>query len=173
MGLVQAAAPVAGDRLPGDQLGHAERWCRYYRSRLHHLPRRLQPASPGFSSVSSGGSCTSSQGGQLAGGSSLWNCFTQDKSLRFEVPEFLQVNCSSEALLSDMLQIWVNEIHIPAEHLQVVLVGHSMGGLSTLLAMERHSHKIGLAIFVAAVVTPSGKALADTPLHAMVRVLTP
>jgi alpha-beta hydrolase superfamily lysophospholipase len=55
----------------------------------------------------------------------------------------------------------------------VVLVAHSMGGLSLSLAMERYSHKIGLAIFVAAVVNASGKGLSDGPLYDMVRVLIP
>lgn len=44
---------------------------------------------------------------------------------------------------------------------QVVLVAHSMAGLNSLQLMEQFSHKIGLAIFIAAVIVPNGKALMD------------
>jgi predicted alpha/beta hydrolase family esterase len=44
---------------------------------------------------------------------------------------------------------------------QVVLVAHSMGGLTQLLLMERFSSKIGLAISVAAVLTASELSVFD------------
>lgn len=45
--------------------------------------------------------------------------------------------------------------------LQVVLVGHSMGGIANLMLMEMFPHKIDVAVFVAAVVIPSGVSLFD------------
>jgi len=36
---------------------------------------------------------------------------------------------------------------------KVILVGHSFGGISISLAMERFPHKISVAVFVAAFVT--------------------
>lgn len=44
---------------------------------------------------------------------------------------------------------------------QVVLVAHSMAGLNSLLLMEQFSHKIGLAILIAATIVPNGKSLMD------------
>jgi predicted alpha/beta hydrolase family esterase len=44
---------------------------------------------------------------------------------------------------------------IPATE-RVVLVGHSLGSLSLLHAMENFTHKISLAIHVAGVLLPSG-----------------
>ena len=43
----------------------------------------------------------------------------------------------------------------------MVLVAHSMGGLTQLLLMERFSSKIGLAISVAAVLTASELSVFD------------
>jgi len=43
--------------------------------------------------------------------------------------------------------------------MQVVLIGHSMGGLSCMLLTEQFSHKIGLVIYVAAILIPSGASV--------------
>ncbi|KAI5665955.1 hypothetical protein M9H77_15808 [Catharanthus roseus] len=40
--------------------------------------------------------------------------------------------------------------NLPAEEERVILVGHSMGGLSISIAMERFPQKIAAAVFVAA-----------------------
>jgi pimeloyl-ACP methyl ester carboxylesterase len=54
--------------------------------------------------------------------------------------------------------------------LQVVLVGHSMGGFANLMLMERFSHKIDFAVFVSAVLAPSGVPFhQDLPLLKLVR----
>lgn len=54
-------------------------------------------------------------------------------------------------------------LQIGGDGLQVVLVGHSMAGLANVMLMERFPHKIDLAVFVAALVVPSGIAFS----HAM------
>jgi pimeloyl-ACP methyl ester carboxylesterase len=57
---------------------------------------------------------------------------------------------------------------------QVVLVGHSLGGLSCLQFLEAFPHKIGLVIFLAAVVTPSGSSMTDSgPLTDLVQIIPP
>jgi predicted alpha/beta hydrolase family esterase len=48
---------------------------------------------------------------------------------------------------------------------QVVLVAHSMGGLSMTHAMEEFPHKIVLAIGVAAVLLLNGDSLDDSPTY--------
>ncbi|KAG0557865.1 hypothetical protein KC19_11G162600 [Ceratodon purpureus] len=54
------------------------------------------------------------------------------------------------------------------DHQKVVLIGHSLGGVSCLQFMESFSHKIGLAILVTAVLTPSGASVIDSgPLTAL------
>ena len=55
--------------------------------------------------------------------------------------------------------------------MQVVLVGHSMAGFALAQIMERFSHKISFAVFIAAVLSSSGVPLTnDTPLYAIVRL---
>jgi len=57
--------------------------------------------------------------------------------------------------------------------LQVVVIGHSMGGLSCMQLTESFSHRIGLVIHVATVVTPNAVSVMDCSelselvLHAM------
>ncbi|KAG0602080.1 hypothetical protein M758_11G158700 [Ceratodon purpureus] len=48
------------------------------------------------------------------------------------------------------------------DHQKVVLIGHSLGGLSCLQFMETFSQKIGLVIFLSAVLTPSGSPMSDS-----------
>jgi hypothetical protein len=43
-----------------------------------------------------------------------------------------------------------------------------MGGITLQQAMESFSHKINLAIFLAAITLPSGQALVELPLYDMV-----
>ncbi|KAG0568754.1 hypothetical protein M758_6G043300 [Ceratodon purpureus] len=51
---------------------------------------------------------------------------------------------------------------------KVVLVGHSMAGFALAQIMERFSHKISFAVFIAAVLSSSGVPLTnDTPLYAI------
>jgi alpha-beta hydrolase superfamily lysophospholipase len=52
--------------------------------------------------------------------------------------------------------------------LQIILVGHDLGGLSVTYAMEHFHDKISAAVFLAAMMLPSGY-----PLTFDVRILPP
>lgn len=56
---------------------------------------------------------------------------------------------------------------------KVVLVGHSLAGLTCMLLMERFSHKIGLVIHVAAVLTPNGVSLNESKVTDLIFKDTP
>lgn len=53
--------------------------------------------------------------------------------------------------------------------MQVVLIGHSMGGYTNMELMESFPEKIALAMFVSTTGTPSGVAYTDSPLFDLVR----
>jgi len=52
--------------------------------------------------------------------------------------------------------------------MQVVLIGHSLAGLSCMLLMEQFPHKIGLVIHVAAVLAPNGVPLNESAVADLV-----
>lgn len=50
----------------------------------------------------------------------------------------------------------MNALHTNVVNLQVILVGHDLGGLSVTYAMEHFHQKIQAGVFLAAMMLPSG-----------------
>lgn len=68
-------------------------------------------------------------------------------------------------MISTGLQIlYVFEgLYIDRLFLQVVLIGHSLAGLTNLQIMEHYPHKVGLAIAISSMVVPSGVKVTEYP----------